>query len=243
MPEVFSSSSPAKSDSPTAADSDGHQRDKGNKKNKHHGRRHVDEYSEIMRREKPSGNYFKAFLPKPKNASFDTQTSDEHIVMLLRQHPITLWKNALIILAAVFLPLFSGQSFFTDFLPASYILGINLGWYLLTFSYFLAAFLIWFFSVFIITDERIIDVDFVSLLFKDVSSAKIDAIQDVSSKTGGFLASVVNYGTVYIQTAGEQREIEFENIPQPAKIAALLNELMLEEELEKLEGRVQWILA
>ena len=112
-------------------------------------------------------------------------------------------------------------------------------WYMLMFSYALATFLIWFFSVFIITDERIIDVDFVSMLFKDVSAAKIDVIQDVSSKTSGFLASVINYGTVYIQTAGEQREIQFENIPQPAKVAALLNELMLEEEREKHEGRVQ----
>jgi hypothetical protein len=99
--------------------------------------------------------------------------------------------------------------------------------------------LIWFFSVFIITDERIIDVDFVSLLFKDVSSAKIDAVQDISSKTGGMLASLLDFGTVHIQTAGEQREIQFENVPHPAKVAALLNELMLEEEREKTEGRVK----
>jgi uncharacterized membrane protein YdbT with pleckstrin-like domain len=192
-----------------------------------------------MRREKPSRNYFKAFLPKPQKTTFDTQTSEEHIVLLLRQHPITLLRQVVMVIFALILPLLSSGSFFADFLPASYIFGINLGWYLLIFSYALSTFLIWFFSVFIITDERIIDVDFVSLLFKDVSSAKIDAIQDVSSKTSGFLASVINYGTVYIQTAGEQREIQFENIPQPAKVAALLNELMLEEEREKIEGRVQ----
>jgi len=52
------------------------------------------------------------------------------------------------------------------------------------------------------------------------------------------LATVVDYGTVYIQTAGEKTEIEFENVPQPAKVAAILNELLLEEEREKIEGRV-----
>jgi hypothetical protein len=202
-------------------------------------KRHVNDYSEIMRQEKPSGNYFKAFLPKPKNTHFDTQTGEENIILLLRQHPITLWKNVLIVLLAIFLPLFSGQSFLTDFLPANYLLAVNISWYMLIFSYIVASFLIWFFSVFLITDERIIDVDFVSLLFKDVSAAKIDAVQDVSSKTGGFLASIINFGTVYIQTAGEQRELEFQNVPQPAKIAALLNELILEEEREKIEGRVQ----
>ena len=115
---------------------------------------------------------------------------------------------------------------------------MTLGWYTLTLGFALETFLVWFFSVFIITDERIIDVDFLSLLFKDISSAKIDAIQDISSKTGGALATVVDYGTVYIQTAGESTEIQFENVPQPAKVAAVLNELLLEEEKEKLEGRV-----
>ncbi|MFH2118509.1 MAG: PH domain-containing protein [Candidatus Paceibacterota bacterium] len=231
MPDVFNAFSSSKNSTdreiPNA---------RGLKKNH---RRHVDEYSEIMRGEKSSKNQFKSFLPKPQKIAFDAQTGDERIILVLRQHPITLLKQAIAIILALFLPLFSKTSFLADFLPNSYILGLNLSWYMLIFSYTLATFLIWFFSVFIITDERIIDVDFVSLLFKDVSSAKIDAIQDISSKTSGFLASVINYGTVYIQTAGEQREIEFENIPQPAKVAALLNELILEEEQEKIEGRAQ----
>lgn len=205
--------------------------------------RSVDDYSEIMRRERPSRNHWRAYMPKPERTTFDTQTIDEQIILLLRPHPITLMKQAVIVAVATVLPVLSGGSFFANFLPDSYILGLNLGWYMLTFSYALATYLIWFFSVFIITDERVIDVDFVSLLFKDVSTAKIDDIQDISSKTGGFLASIVDYGTVYIQTAGESPEIQFENVPHPAKVAALLNELLLEEEREKVEGRVKWILA
>lgn len=204
-----------------------------------HKRRSVDDYSEIMRREQPTRNHWQAFMPKPERVSFDTQTSDENIILMLRPHPITLLKQAAIIVVALLLPLLSRGSFFEGFLPANFIFGLHLGWYLLTFSYALATFLVWFYSVFLITDERVIDVDFISLLFKDVSSAKIDDIQDISSKTGGFLATIIDYGTVYIQTAGENREIQFENIPQPAKVAALLNELILEEEREKTEGRVK----
>jgi uncharacterized membrane protein YdbT with pleckstrin-like domain len=201
--------------------------------------RSVDDYSEIMRREKPTRNHWRAYLPKPERMAFDSQTTEEKILLVLRQHPITLLKQAAIILVMMLLPLFVHASFLTEFLTPPYMLALTLGWYMLIFSYALATFLIWFFSVYIITDERIIDVDFVSLLFKDVSSAKIDSIQDISSKTGGFLASVVDYGTVFIQTAGEQREIEFDSVPHPARVAALLNELLLEEEREKAEGRVQ----
>lgn len=201
--------------------------------------RHVDDYSEVMRGIKPANNPFLPFLAKPHKTFFDTQVSGEQIVLILRQHPISLWQKIAAIGIAVFLPGLLGTGFLTSFLPGSYIFAITLAWYMLVFSFALETFLIWFFSVFIITDERIIDVDFVSMLYKDVSSAKIDAIQDISSKTGGLLASMVNFGTVHIQTAGEQREIQFENVPQPAKVAALLNELILEEEREKAEGRVK----
>ena len=233
MPEIFSA--PAKTPPTTPKESAPKvSQVKATKKN-----RHVDDYSEIMRREKPATSHWRAYMPKPERTSFDTQTSDEQIILLLRPHPVTLLKQLVIVAVATILPLLSGGSFFTDFLPPAYILGLNFGWYMLTFSYALATYLIWFFSVFIITDERVIDVDFLSMLFKDVSTAKIDDIQDISSKTSGFLASVIDYGTVYIQTAGESPEIQFENVPHPARVAALLNELLLEEEREKVEGRVK----
>ena len=88
--------------------------------------RHVDEYSEIMRKEKPSRNYFKAFLPKPPKASFDTQASGENIVLLLRQHPITLLKNVVILIAALFLPALMGESFLTSFLTPPFLTAITM---------------------------------------------------------------------------------------------------------------------
>nr|MDQ3008603.1 hypothetical protein [bacterium] len=60
----------------------------------------------------------------------------------------------------------------------------------------------------------------------------------ISAKTGGVLASVFNYGTVLVQTAAAQNEFEFDDVPQPAKVAAFLNELLVEEEREKIENRV-----
>lgn len=198
----------------------------------------VDEYSEVMRAEKPSINPLNAFAPKPKHTTFDTQQSEEEVILLLRRHPITQLKQVLISLAIAAFPFIVGASPFLDFLPARFQFAMTVGWYLILVGYVFESFLLWFFNVYIITDERIIDVDFLSLIYKDVSSAKIDNIEDVTASTGGFLASVVNYGTIKIQTAGEKTEFEFEDVPQPAKVTALLNELLLEEEREKIEGRV-----
>ena len=97
----------------------------------------------------------------------------------------------------------------------------------------------WFFNVNIITDERVVDIDFHNILYKDLSETKIDQVQDISIKVGGFTRSLFNYGDVYIQTAGAEPEICFEAVPNPEQVSKILNHLAMEEEQEKLEGRVR----
>ena len=200
--------------------------------------RHVDEYSEVMRGETPATRLLSAFMPKPVSVTFDNQDGSEHIILVLRRHPLTLFKPLLITLFMLFMPAFISSVGMFSFLPASYQMAALVLWYLVTFGFVLEIFLTWFFSVYIITDERIIDVDFISLIYKDISSAKTDKIEDVTTVTGGALQSVFDYGTIKIQTAGAKTEIEFESIPHPSRVTKLLNELMLEEEREKIEGRV-----
>ena len=105
-------------------------------------------------------------------------------------------------------------------------------------AYVIENFLYWYYNIYIITDERIIDIDFYSLIYRSVSEAKIDKIEDVTATTAGLFAGVFNYGNITIQTAAEKREFDFNKVPQPAKVTKFLNELILEEEREKNEGRV-----
>lgn len=200
--------------------------------------RHVDEYSEVMRKEKPSTGVLSAFMPKPVSVSFDNQDSSENIVLVLRRHPLTLIQPILITVIMILLPGLLGSVGMFDFLPGKFQMASVILWYLITFGFVFEVFLSWFFSVYIISDERIIDVDFISLIHKDISSAKIDKIEDVTAVTGGALQSMFDFGTINIQTAGAKVEINFENIPHPSRVTKLLNELILEEEREKIEGRV-----
>ncbi len=201
--------------------------------------RHVDQYSQTLKKEKSAKSPLKAFAPKPQKVAFDSQLENEQIVLLLRRHPVTQLKKILITLVAFFLPIIIFSTPFFDGLPTKFRVAGVLGWYMLLITFVLETFLVWFFNVFIITDERIIDVDFLSLIYKNVSSAKIENIEDITVATSGVLASIIDYGTIFIQTAGENPEIEFEEVPQPAKVAKALNELILEEEREKIEGRVR----
>jgi len=236
MPEIFDSATNKKTQKNLSSNPQTLKNSK--KKRRPKKKKKVDEYSETLRQENPEKNPVKSFAPKPEKVSFDSQMEDEEIVLMLRPHPITKLKAIIIAILAIFGPLLFSSTPFLDFLPGKFSLAAVIGWYMLTLSFILENFLTWFFNVFIITDERLIDVDFSSLIFKKVSSAKIENIEDVTVATGGVLASIVDFGTVFIQTSAEVPEIEFEYVPHPNKVAKVLNELILEEEREKIEGRV-----
>jgi hypothetical protein len=201
-------------------------------------KRMVDDYSEVMRDERPNTNPFNAYVPKPFRTFFSSQQSQEQIILVLRKHPITQIKWLLTALVLAFVPFLFNSVSLLGFLPANYQFAGLILWYLLLTGFIFESFLTWFFNVYIITDERIIDVDFLSLIYRNVSSAKIDNIEDVTATTGGAIRAMFDFGNVQIQTAAEKREFEFEDVPHPNRVTKLLNELLLEEELEKIEGRV-----
>lgn len=234
MPDIFNSSDHDQVVEPTVADDTPVESPKEKNKTK----RTIEDYSQVMREESSINNPLAAFISKPTNILFDAQTNAEEIILVLRKHPITQIPWVLSAIGVAFLPLLLGMIGFLDFLPPNFQFAGLVLCYMLLVGFIIEKFLQWFFNVYIITDERIIDVDFVSLIYKNISSAKIEKIEDVTATTGGALQSVVNFGTIKIQTAAEKNEFEFEEVPQPAKVSRLLNELILEEERENLEGRV-----
>lgn len=201
--------------------------------------RQIEDYSEVMKHETSSDNPLKAYIPKPKKIAFEIQDREEKIILVLRQHPITQFKNILFLFLAIFfLPWLLNVSGLLAFFPNRFIFAFYIFLFVLFLGMSLRCFLLWFFNVYIITDERIIDVDFLSMIYKNISTAKIENIEDITKKTSGLVPSLLDYGSILIQTAASKNEIEFENVPHPAKVVKLLNELIMEEEREKIEGRV-----
>lgn len=202
-------------------------------------KRKIEDYSEVMKSERSSDNFFSAFITKPKKIRLDIQNKDEKIVLVLRQHIATQIKSIFFLCIGILaIPTILGFSGFMGALPTKFVGAFYIFWVALSFCLFTRSFLIWLFNVYIITDERIIDVDFTSMISFNVANAKIENIEDVTATTSGPMAAIFDYGTILIQTAGEKTEFEFEGVPHPAKVTKLLSELILEEEREKIEGRV-----
>lgn len=201
--------------------------------------REPEDYSELMREEHPTTNPLAAFVIRPPDVTFVNQHSQEKILLVLRQHPIVNVRWMIITVLLVMAPflVFPLLPLF-DFLAGEVKFFTMIGWYLLVAAYVIENFLYWYYNIYIITDERIIDIDFISLIYRQVSEAKIDKVEDVTADASGLFAGIFNYGNVTIQTAAEKREFEFLRVPQPTRVTKFLNELMLEEEREKIEGRV-----
>ncbi len=170
-------------------------------------------------------NPFRSYIHKPHWVNFETKYDHETVHLLLRRHIVTNVPWILVALLLILAPLLLDSFPIFAFLPANFKLIAVISWYLIVFAFVLENFLVWFFNVGIVTNIRLVDIDFLNLLVKEVSDAEIDQIQDVTYKMNGAIRSIFNYGDVYVQTASEKPNIEFMAVPSPDKIVKVLQQL------------------
>lgn len=173
-------------------------------------------------------SFLNAFVLKPKIEG-DFKERDEEIILLVRAHPIT-QVSWIINGIFIFLILIALNFIFFPYLSSLQKIFINFFIFIFVLSYWWFNFLTWFFNVGIITNKRIVDIDFHGLIYKEITSAKLQNIEDITIKSGGFTASIFNFGNIFIQTAGTEVNIEFINIPSPNKVRDLINNLTVEKQ-------------
>lgn len=176
------------------------------------------------------------FAAYPEGVVFDGQEKGEKIVLLLRPHMITLVPPALITLFLILAPFFIPTVLdllninLADSLVATQTFLLTIFWYLVVFGYAFYKFIFWYFNVYLLTNERIVDFDFRGILHKEIAYAKLNQIQDVSPKIIGFFGTFFHFGNVFIQTAAARPEFEFHNVARPDLVAQkILEEVRLEE--------------
>ena len=177
---------------------------------------------------------FKSFLQNPQNILFDGEDPDEKVLYVLRRSFITNLGWLLLTAALVAIPwtfwndilkiLFNG----TAAISPQFSTVLFLFWYLFTFGFFFQNFLNWFFNVYIISNKRIVDMDFYGLIYKRISESPLRNIEDVTSKINGTAGVIFNFGDVFIQTAAEKTEFEFSDVDNPSKIRDILSDLVTE---------------
>ena len=78
----------------------------------------------------------------------------------------------------------------------------------------------------IVTNERILSTEQKGLFNRVASELHLAAIQDVTSEMRGMIGTFLDFGDVFIQTAGEKGRFHFDNVDHPEKIKEHIIELI-----------------
>lgn len=172
-----------------------------------------------------------AFSAFPKSTTFNGQDTGEHIVLLLRQHQAVFIPRALLVIVMVLVPVLIVPllGLFNVEIGAEYSLfglGVSVLWIMVVISYVFINFFMWYFNVSIVTNQRIVDIDFTQLFDHRVSECQLEKIEDVTHSSIGMWAVIFDFGSVFIQTAAEQREFDLMNIPRPRDVQDTINDLI-----------------
>jgi len=168
----------------------------------------------------------------PKATSYDGRDDDERIKYVIRKSVLLTFpwiiSAAFFFVVPILIPLIVSQlpEETPALLDSGSVLIVTVLWYLFVFGFFLQNVLNWFFNILIITNKKIVDVDFVGILYKNISETTLDNIEDVTSNVAGALGVTFNIGALYIQTAAEKREFEFGGVDDPSKIRDILSDLV-----------------
>lgn len=144
--------------------------------------------------------------------NFDGQRDDEKVLFVFRRHMIAMRKGFYILLIILLIssipPLIWRYNLELFLLP---IAGLLVG--LLLFSYH---FILWYFSIYIVTDQRIRQVTQRGFFGKDVIDLRLSKVQSISYNIPGFSGDMFHFGTVVIHTF--VGDLVIHNVEHPVKI-------------------------
>lgn len=162
---------------------------------------------------------------------FPGQAPTERIFLVLRRSIITyiaflaiaaIMMIPLIILAVVFIRF---PDVFSSELVNSLITLAGSAYLLFIIALLLYGFVDFYLDVYIITDERIVDIRQAGFFKRQIAELHLREVQDVSAAVDGFFATFFHYGDVHIQTAGERENFIFYSVPHPYRVAKKIADL------------------
>jgi membrane protein YdbS with pleckstrin-like domain len=153
------------------------------------------------------------------------QLPDEHILRIIRRDLFILFKKVLLFIVLIILP-FAFFILTFVWIPSLYdneiiypliVLGIS-AYYLFAWLFFFFLFIDYYLDAWIITSERIININQQGFFSRTISEQRLTRVQDVTSEVEGVMPTIMKYGNVYVQTAAEKQRFNFLEVPNPDEI-------------------------
>ncbi len=174
---------------------------------------------------------------------FRGQHENEQVLRVIHRHWFNIFVHFLVILIFSFLliasllvlPVLFPEMF--DAKNARFFLFVENTFFILLWIF---SFLLWIdysFDVWIITNERIVNIEQKGLFVRHISELNFSRVQDVTATVEGLLPTVLNYGDVLVQTAGEEKRFTFRQVADPYQVKDIVMKLsksVLDDDLHKM---------
>lgn len=158
------------------------------------------------------------------NKYFSDQFDDEEVLYVFRKHPVVMRKGIII---GMLMIAFGA-------IPAAIKPSLGFGWFfggigigfiigLILFSPFWIS---WYYSVFIVTDQRLIQITQRGLFHRSVVDMRLNQIQMINYQIAGLQETLLGFGTIMMQTF--VGDLVIHEIHHPAKIQKKLLEILRE---------------
>jgi len=79
-------------------------------------------------------------------------------------------------------------------------------------------------DVWIITNQRIFNIEQRGAFHRETTAFEIENVQDVNVSVKGIVATFVNYGTVHVHTAGERIDLSIKDVHHPLEVKKVILE-------------------
>ncbi len=164
------------------------------------------------------------------------QKSYEKIEFFLRRHPITFVPILFLFIILILVPVviyFLINNLFPQLLTGEIaypILVLFASLYCLSiYLFFYAQFIDFYLDLWIVTNDRIVDIEQHGLFSRTTSELDLYRIQDVTVNVNGFFPTIFKFGNVTVKTASSNSDIIFKNIPNPNQVRQGLIQLSEED--------------
>lgn len=167
--------------------------------------------------------------------SIFTLSKDEKIIATIRKHWFILLRDIFGLIVIYIIPFVAYWYFFdniitpkilidkiyTNFTPSIMVFAVS-SWTLVIWVKLFAVWTDYYLDVWFITDKRIIDVEQKGFFKREVSTFRMERIQDITIDTKGIIATFLDFGDIHAQTAGESREFIIKGISRPKQTKEII---------------------
>lgn len=154
---------------------------------------------------------------------FEDQLENEEVLFVFRKHPIVMRKGLILSMLALLAGSFVGL-----IKPEyAYLFGGLAAGLVLSLIVFAPSWISWHYSVFIVTDQRLIQITQKGLFNRSVVDIALPQIQMVSYEVGGLQQTMLGFGTLMMQTF--VGDLTIHDVHHPAKIQKKLLTILREK--------------